>query len=809
MKTLKKTLCLVLAVVMVVGVLVLPAAAADDDTFKDDAQISEEYSQAVDLLNVLKVLQGANGYFSPKGHLTRAEGATIIARVMVGPDLAKDLPASATKFYDVPVTHWASNVIAFASEKGVIAGNPDGSFAPDGTLTNFQFAKMLLIAMGINDDYSSYWPTSVYVAARKAGLMDGLNLTKEVVLTREQAAQMAMNAITVTRNTTKFDKDSGTYVSDEKDAPALIEDNLGLKKTPTTDETDDFGRPIAYQYKDGDDVVYEVVETPVKVYTDKSSTVEKDLKGYTYETSLVATENGTEGSTSADEATKIEGLTGHGKTVEVYAKDGKITDVVVIKPELAKVTAAPTADVVTLGHGCGSANYDQPIEVESKADGKNHAFYNALSSYSVNSYVIVVLNSENEILSVEPANMVQGKLTQKSTSFVYTVDGKKYEESAVKMKNYTTNPELSATVDVIFLTDANNYIMDFISAVKATDNSIKAIYLTATYKPVTEYGESTDTMFQGVLSDGTVVTGKVDADSVATVANPGAYTYEIADGAYKFTGADANIPTTITKGGVYKVTKETDRASLEINSGDKQMQVIKTGAKNFFSSDVKFVYISGSKAGLTVDVKTGVQGVALKYEKDKSGEDFVVLTEDSNGNKLVTTVYVIDDDNTVDPVKGDKILYVVKKDKIGTALGDDGKEINVFEAYVDGEKIEFNCSDSDLTSKLGWNSYTINSTTGGYSLTKLEIGVAAEENYKDKIVFVNSIYYVTLGTDLYDATNAKVVDLRGTKTTPPDEIKTMADLLKANKDNDNLKIAVSYDKDAKTIDLIYVTADAE
>ena len=39
------------------------------------------------------------------------------------------------------------------------------------------------------------------------------------------------------------------------------------------------------------------------------------------------------------------------------------------------------------------------------------------------------------------------------------------------------------------------------------------------------------------------------------------------------------------------------------------------------------------------------------------------------------------------------------------------------------------------------------------------------------------------------------------------EIASVADLLAANT-NENLKIAVSYDKDAKTIDLIYVTADS-
>ena len=82
MKTLKKTLCVVLAVVMAVGTLAITASATD---FADDADIT--YKEAVEVLTSLGVLDGTdNNRFDPEGTLTRAQGAKIVAYVALGAD---------------------------------------------------------------------------------------------------------------------------------------------------------------------------------------------------------------------------------------------------------------------------------------------------------------------------------------------------------------------------------------------------------------------------------------------------------------------------------------------------------------------------------------------------------------------------------------------------------------------------------------------------------------------------------------------------------------------------------------------------
>ena len=74
--------------------------------------------------------------------------------------IAKDLlpkvvvlePIKDARFIDVNATHWANNYIKQAAEMGLVAGNPDGSFAPKSSLTQgdtFTFLDRVLLNKGI------------------------------------------------------------------------------------------------------------------------------------------------------------------------------------------------------------------------------------------------------------------------------------------------------------------------------------------------------------------------------------------------------------------------------------------------------------------------------------------------------------------------------------------------------------------------------------------------------------------------------------------------------------------------------------
>ena len=146
MRTLKKSLCLVLALIFVLGLCTIGSNAA----FAKYTDIDKvNYEEAVDVLSGLGVIEGyPDGSFNPTANVTRAEAAAMIARMMLGREKADRLPVGDVKFSDVPETNWAAKYIAFCANKGIIVGMGDGTFHPAENVTGTQMATMLLRALG-------------------------------------------------------------------------------------------------------------------------------------------------------------------------------------------------------------------------------------------------------------------------------------------------------------------------------------------------------------------------------------------------------------------------------------------------------------------------------------------------------------------------------------------------------------------------------------------------------------------------------------------------------------------------------------
>ena len=143
MRTLKKSLCLILALVFVLGLCTIGAGAA----FTDAKEIN--YDSAVTVMNGLGILTGyPDGSFKPGDNVTRAEAAAMITRMMLGPENADKLPLGDVKFSDVPDSNWAAKYISFCANKGIIVGMGDGTFRPTQNVTGTQLATMLLRAVG-------------------------------------------------------------------------------------------------------------------------------------------------------------------------------------------------------------------------------------------------------------------------------------------------------------------------------------------------------------------------------------------------------------------------------------------------------------------------------------------------------------------------------------------------------------------------------------------------------------------------------------------------------------------------------------
>ena len=197
MRNLKRTLSLVLAMALVVGMMMVGASAASSD-FTDSDEITN--TEAVDVMTAIGVFEGTDkGAFNPSGILTREQAAKIIAVMLLGQEDADKLGTNSSVFKDVAADRWSAGYIAYCAQQGILAGTGTGAFDPEGELTGLAFAKMLLVSLGYDAAVAEYvgddWAINVAADAVNAGIAPkGIVLAN--AMTREQAAQMAFQTLT-------------------------------------------------------------------------------------------------------------------------------------------------------------------------------------------------------------------------------------------------------------------------------------------------------------------------------------------------------------------------------------------------------------------------------------------------------------------------------------------------------------------------------------------------------------------------------------------------------------------------------------
>ncbi|BAZ53490.1 S-layer domain-containing protein [Nostoc sp. NIES-4103] len=113
---------------------------------------------------------------------TSAFMALSITAGTVAPFIAATPSLAQTTFYDVSSNYWAAQFIRELSQRGVIAGFPDGSFRPEEPVTRAQFAAMVNKAFqkaqqrqGIRfaDVPSNYWAYNAIQQAYTIGFLSG------------------------------------------------------------------------------------------------------------------------------------------------------------------------------------------------------------------------------------------------------------------------------------------------------------------------------------------------------------------------------------------------------------------------------------------------------------------------------------------------------------------------------------------------------------------------------------------------------------------------------------------------------------
>ena len=160
MRTLKRSLAIVLAIAMVLttfGMTVVSAASYADTT----GHWAESY---INSWSDRGVIQGDGGYFRPDDTITRAEVAQVTQNVIGYVDKA------ANNFSDVDSSAWYADAVLKLVAAGTLNGNGDGTMAPQSFMTREEAMTMLARAYGLTVEnsqaaitqYSDYQSVSDY-----------------------------------------------------------------------------------------------------------------------------------------------------------------------------------------------------------------------------------------------------------------------------------------------------------------------------------------------------------------------------------------------------------------------------------------------------------------------------------------------------------------------------------------------------------------------------------------------------------------------------------------------------------------------
>ncbi|TFZ41447.1 hypothetical protein E4100_02390 [Soehngenia longivitae] len=307
----KRTLSLVLALVMVLGMIPVYAQAATPQ---------EEAGKLLEQLGVLKGDQ--NGNLMLDKTLLRRDAVVMLARLLGEEEVAEKYPTAPT-WKDVTIKYYEP-FLGWAQAEGYYKGYNDAKFGFTDEITVQDYAQVLLRALGYTD---VEWKDA-YTKAKDLGLLEGVTLEATAKLPRGN-----MSVMTVTALNTKV-KDSEKTLAETLEIEMPAEFAMTAKATGAKKITVTFNKAV-----DKTKAVIEVTRGTVKPSV-KSVTWADDNKSAVVEfnTNMVA----------GDYTVKVTGLTDEALTATLKVEAAKLTSVE-IKGDVLVISNAPTNTQVKAG----------------------------------------------------------------------------------------------------------------------------------------------------------------------------------------------------------------------------------------------------------------------------------------------------------------------------------------------------------------------------------------------------------------------------------------------------------------------------
>ncbi len=758
MRNLKRVLSLALASVMLLGMMVIGAGAADktaaDLTDMDKVTNKEAVSVMVDL----GIIEGKpDGSFAPTEGVDRATMAKLITYVLMGDVDAAIFEGTSTDLTDIN-TNWAEGYIKYCYANGIISGDGQGHFFPTQGVTVVQAAKMLLVALGYDAEASKYqnnsmWSVNIMKDAQVAGLLNGVEGSANDTLTRDGAAQMIFNTLNAKTVTPKFQYDMGVqYLSEYVvSSTTLGYQTYGMVKVTATVESIENGKAVLNPTSVGNltisktlsatpDMVGNVVSLYVKGTLDTNGKLTKAEK--LISTSLVISATNVLG-TSTD-GTKVTGYvanttndlttnkSGNKKFIaeldenvkyfengvkldDVDAANGKIVAGTVVelidannngKADLVKLT---NKAVKTLTNNVKTKTEDDVLMVSVPGVTSDYVDAKTVSGYEglVKNDVVLVV-TVGGVTYIEKATSVEGVVTGIKND-TYKVDGVYYAKSGLvsnAMEGYTANDFKNTYT--FYLDNGNNIV----KAVKVTEETVTKTAVVLDYGKISGSGIGGTNVFQAQLlfEDGTVEIVEMSKFGGKTVVASGADQNEVNYDTVNVAGNEGVfVDYSVDKNGKYELTKVADTDDIKVTTIAAETAIKSNTAKfdgtHVANANTIFLVKKGTGSNVTYTAYKGIANVpAIAAGKGNLAAGQVV-----SKNGVATYVY-LDTAKVSGDVAAAKYAYILNKDAYEVVSdGNNGLDY-VYSAIVDGVKTTLTV---DKTEYVGTNGLVTYVTTDG------------------------------------------------------------------------------------------------
>ena len=735
MRNLKRVLSLGVTAAMISGLMIMGSSAA---SYADVS--SEDNVEAIDVLQAVGVMVGdEDGNFNPDEYVTRNEMAVVMSNLLALN--VSNFTSSSIPFTDVP--DWAAPYVAACYADGITSGTSDTTYGGDDTVTAAQAGLMMLKALGYfqySSDFGSDWQLSAVRQASSTDLYDGVDAGASSAMTRNEVAQLALNAleatmvepssdgstivvgdITVSSNVSYDERTSSNsqYASisndhaDDSDSQYTIE--LGeelydgdLEKSSADANEDVFGRPaVTWEYNNDEIGTY--ADDPEETYTaavDKDalydligSSVYNDLRDE--ETTLTVYVDGEEvedvtlssyiARNNDDDA---EG-TGRGVLTEVFVDDENNVTITQIHTYVAQVDGVYDEDNEELELTIPDENEVATPDVDLTLSSDD---FDNLDQFSDEDYVLYTA-AGGEIQTIEAAEVITGTVSAYTVGTSVTADGTRYyynnTYTSARWDDEDVEDNIAAESDLVTYSLGNDYtlVLDGYGYVVYSDGTSSVddyVFITAM--------SNTSGVRRNVEAEAYFVDGTNEVITLDSVDDDDAEDYfaDLEDGnvledSDDYTGmwflydeqndGDYELTTVAssrTEGDSWTAASASNNDEI-VTNGSSRVSYYDSGSEETIRANNSTIFVVYDDDEVTV--YTGIRNVP---DISASGDVAVYAVKDDADDTYAAVIYIGGENLSISGESGDRVYILDTSYDRGT--DEDDNDYYEYDAIVNGEE---------------------------------------------------------------------------------------------------------------------------